>query len=101
MRSGQTGHLSADCPKPQQPKACHLCGKEGHSARFCRGRTKNVDKAQVEALVARRNELRAAGEYEGADGIKAELKALGVTVVDADGTWTIGKRKKGPKKQAT
>ena len=60
-----------------------------------------VDKARVEALVARRNELRAAGEYEGADAIKAELKTLGVSVMDADGSWAIGKRKKGQKKKDT
>ena len=51
--------------------------------------------ADIEALVQRRQALRAAGDYASADDIRAELTARAVTIEDtADGVrWYLDKEK--------
>jgi len=53
-----------------------------------------VDEAAVDALVAERSRLRAAFEYDAADAVKAQILALGVTVVDVRGqeAWYVTPR---------
>ena len=53
-----------------------------------------VDEAAVDALVAERSRLRAALEYDAADAVKAQILALGVTVVDVRGqeAWYVTPR---------
>ena len=48
--------------------------------------------ARVDALVARRAELRAARDFAGADAVRAELAAMGVELTDSPSgtTWRIG-----------
>jgi cysteinyl-tRNA synthetase len=48
-------------------------------------------KAQVEDLLAKRIAARAAKDWTAADGIRAELDALGVVVMDgpAGATWRM------------
>lgn len=86
-----------------------MCGKAGHTARHCRwasqrGATPNdLDVAKVEEIVERRKAMRAARDFAGADALKAELKGMGVTVMDADDSWfagTKGKSKPKPAKPA-
>ncbi len=45
--------------------------------------------ARVDALVARRSELRAARDFAGADGVRAELAAMGIELTDSPSgtTW--------------
>ena len=102
---GKQGHLSAACDQPKKSAtACHACGKEGHTARACPEpwlRAEKLDVPKIEALIVERKALRASGDYVAADKVKVSLKALGVTVQDAEGTWSAaGKRKdKAPRKQ--
>ena len=49
-----------------------------------------VDVAKVQSLLSRRAELRRAGDYSGADAVRAELKDLDVTVWDRDRVWMHG-----------
>ena len=50
--------------------------------------------ARVQALVDRRSELRAAGQFADADAVRDEIAVLGVTLTDsAEGTtWKLGSR---------
>lgn len=93
---GRTGHVSSNCPTPKiLADGCYICGKQGHQSRFCPeagGRPANLDVEKVEALVAQRKELRRCSDYDGADKIRAELKAMGVTVQDAEGSWFAGSK---------
>ncbi|MDA1174188.1 MAG: cysteine--tRNA ligase, partial [Chloroflexi bacterium] len=47
--------------------------------------------AEIQALVDRRVELRAAKQFADADGVRDELTALGVTLTDSAGgtTWHV------------
>ena len=50
-----------------------------------------ADAARIEALVAKRQQARAARDWARADALRAELDALGVEVEDADGAsrWRV------------
>ena len=49
-----------------------------------------MDEAKVHTLLSRRAELRRAGDYSGADAVRAELKDMDVTVWDRDRVWMHG-----------
>jgi hypothetical protein len=94
---GGVGHQASDCTLATGNLACFLCGKEGHQARYCRSAERAapaIDEAKVEALVAQRAERRAAGDYAGADAIRAELVGMGVRLQDADNSWSAGASKR-------
>ena len=68
-------------------------GGRGSSSSGGGGGGSALDVPRIEALVAERKALRASADYEAADKLKAELRALGVLVHDAEGTWSaVGKR---------
>ena len=60
---------------------------------FKRGVSEDVDAETVEALLQRRREARAARDWAGADAIRDELSAMGVTIEDGpQGTrWSLAK----------
>jgi len=60
---------------------------------FKRGISEDVDADAVEALLQRRREARAARDWAGADAIRDELSAMGVTIEDGpQGTrWSLAK----------
>lgn len=51
-----------------------------------------IDIELVETLIAQRAQYRADGEFEEADVVKGRLTELGVTVIDKERSWFIGKR---------
>lgn len=97
---GELGHMSKDCAQEKNEKGCYKCGKLGHSARHCRSAPAPInalDVPAIEALVAKRNAMRQAKDWAGADAAKLELKGLGVTVVDNDASgvgWYAGSKAK-------
>lgn len=96
---GSTGHQAADCTIERGNTACYICGEEGHQARYCTSVKEDapqVDDAKVNKLVAKRAELRASGDYAGADALRAQLLAMGVRLQDSEGTWTTASRRKRP-----
>ncbi len=52
---------------------------------------RGIDVPKIEALIAARNDARKAKDFARADGVRAELKALGVEIMDSPGgtTWKI------------
>jgi len=60
---------------------------------FKRGISEDVDASMVEDLLQRRREARAARDWVGADAIRDELSAMGVTIEDGpQGTrWSLAK----------
>ena len=62
---------------------------------------KELDVPRIEALVAERKALRTSGDYEGADRIRVQLKDMGVTVQDAEGSWSAAGVPSVKKRRAT
>ncbi|HWK53921.1 MAG TPA: cysteine--tRNA ligase [Hyphomicrobiales bacterium] len=64
---------------------------EGSAEEFLRAGGGEVDAAHVEALIARRKQARLARDWNEADRIRDELKALNVVLEDRDGvtSWRI------------
>jgi hypothetical protein len=99
---GAVGHQASDCTMATGNLACYLCGKEGHQARYCRSVERaapTVDEAKVKALVAQRAERRAAGDYAGADEIRAELLGMGVRLQDVSNSWSAGPKRNRPMRE--
>lgn len=99
---GGEGHQASDCTLATGNLACFLCGKEGHQARYCRSAERAapaVDEAKVQALVAQRAERRAAGDYAGADAIRAELVGMGVRLQDTSNSWSAESKRKRPMRE--
>jgi len=79
---GASGHQAAECTAARGNSACYLCGKDGHQARYCRSaaaQAPKVDADKVSELVAKRTELRAAGDYAGADAIRKQVNRMAQT----------------------
>ena len=57
-----------------------------------------VDEAKIHSLLSRRAELRRAGDYSGADAVRAELKEMDVSVWDRDRVWMHGTGDRAPQR---
>jgi hypothetical protein len=68
------------------------CGGGGGGAGFgpyrAVGDVSRVDSRRVEAMLAEREELRRARNFDAADGVRQALMGMGVRVDDKDRTWT-------------
>lgn len=69
---------------------------EGPASGYCRedGDDAPIDEGLVEELLAERNDLRREQDYEGADAVRTELNAMGVTVIDRRQIWFVRRRKR-------
>lgn len=65
-------------------------GRGGNEGAYERDRDDNaqVDVARVQQMVTERAELRAARDFDGADALRDELSAMGVTIFDRERTWS-------------
>jgi len=56
------------------------------------GASRGIDAARIDALVARREQARAAKDWATADAVRDALAALGVRVKDGEGgtSWELG-----------
>ena len=57
-----------------------------------------VDEAKIHSLLSQRAELRRAGDYSGADAVRAELKDMDVSVWDRDRVWMHGTGERAPQR---
>ena len=49
-----------------------------------------IDEQRVRELIALRGDLRKARNFKGADGVLAQLNAMGISVWDQDRVWKVG-----------